>query len=310
MTTATLSTAYRSFDLPWNTGSAQERRFNRILLVVLIAVTLFALIVPWLPVEKPEPIEFIEVPVEMLPLEPLPPPEEKPKPEPKPVPTKPVPQPRKPVPPTTKPVPPQPTARERAAEAMGSLADDLASLRDDNLSDITNADATINSAPSEAATTTRAMITSNAGKASGGISTESLNRGTGGSGLAGRSGTKVTGPALGSSGKGAAGGKSGTGDGVGSRSREEIELVFDRNKGALYALYTRALRANPALQGKVVLRLTIQPNGTVSSVEIVSSELRDPDLEAKLVSRVKLFKFQDKDVAPVTTTKPLDFFPS
>jgi len=85
--------------------------------------------------------------------------------------------------------------------------------------------------------------------------------------------------------------------------------VFDQNKHAIYALYNRALRANPALEGKLVLRLTIAPDGTVTECSVVSSELGDPDLEEKLVQRVMLFRFDAKDVAPVTTTKPIDFFP-
>ena len=36
----------------------------------------------------------------------------------------------------------------------------------------------------------------------------------------------------------------------------------------------------------------------------------DPDLEAKLVARIKLFRFEAKDVEPITTTKPIDFFPA
>ncbi|MDP6436681.1 MAG: TonB family protein [Gammaproteobacteria bacterium] len=95
-----------------------------------------------------------------------------------------------------------------------------------------------------------------------------------------------------------------------SRSREEIELVFDKNKGAIFALYNRALRRDPALQGKLVLKLTIEPSGVVSSCEVVSSELDDPEMERKLVQRVKMFRFKDKDVATVTTTKPIDFFPA
>jgi TonB family protein len=98
--------------------------------------------------------------------------------------------------------------------------------------------------------------------------------------------------------------------GKASRSREEIELVFDRNKGAIFALYNRALRSDPTLEGKLVLRLTIAPSGEVTFCEVVSSELGDPDLEQKLVSRVKLFRFEAKDVEPITTTKPIDFFPA
>ena len=95
-----------------------------------------------------------------------------------------------------------------------------------------------------------------------------------------------------------------------ARTREEVELVFDRNKSAIYAIYSRALRDNPALQGKVVLEVTIAPAGDVTEVRIVSSELGDPELERKLVARVRMFKFEARDVAPMTTTKPIDFFPA
>ncbi|MCL4792203.1 MAG: energy transducer TonB, partial [Gammaproteobacteria bacterium] len=84
----------------------------------------------------------------------------------------------------------------------------------------------------------------------------------------------------------------------------------DQNKGAIYALYNRALRENPALQGKLVLKLTIEASGEVSQVEVVSSELEDQELERKLVQRIRMFRFLEKDVPPVTTTKPIDFFPA
>ncbi len=75
-------------------------------------------------------------------------------------------------------------------------------------------------------------------------------------------------------------------------------------------MYNRALRVDPTLEGKLVLRLTIAPSGQVTFCEVVSSELDDPELEEKLVQRVKLFRFEAKDVEPITTTKPIDFFPA
>ena len=135
-----------------------------------------------------------------------------------------------------------------------------------------------------------------------------MSRNTGGTGIAGRSTTRVESqlddiaPAGGAR-------RTGT-SGKASRSREEIELVFDKNKGAIFSLYNRALRNDPTLEGKLVLRLTIAPNGTVTFCEIVSSELNDPDLESKLVARIKLFRFEAKDVEAITTTKPIDFFPA
>jgi hypothetical protein len=43
---------------------------------------------------------------------------------------------------------------------------------------------------------------------------------------------------------------------------------------------------------------------------VVSSELGDEDLESKLVQRVRMFRFEAKDVEAITTTKPIDFFPA
>ena len=58
------------------------------------------------------------------------------------------------------------------------------------------------------------------------------------------------------------------------------------------------------------MRLTIDPNGAVSFCEVLSSELGDAELERKLVQRIKLFRFEARDVEAITTTKPIDFFPA
>src|SRR4030095_10954099 len=100
------------------------------------------------------------------------------------------------------------------------------------------------------------------------------------------------------------------GSGKASRSEEELALIFDSNKSAIYALYTRALRDKPDLQGKLVLELTIAADGSVTRCEVVSSELHDRERERNLVARVKLFRFAAKDVGTITVTKPIDFFPA
>jgi TonB family protein len=171
---------------------------------------------------------------------------------------------------------------------------------------------------------TRALITSNATGGSGGINTAAFSRDTGGGGLAGRSTTLVEGVAGGGGGGGpgsnAAGGggtgagRGGTlqrgGSGKASRSIEEIKIVFERNKGAIYAIYNRALREDPSLQGKVVLELKIAPSGQVTDLRIVSSELKSPELERKLLARIRQFDFGAKDVDLMTVTWPVDFLPS
>jgi TonB family protein len=159
----------------------------------------------------------------------------------------------------------------------------------------------------EAARVERSIIASRAGSGSGGISTSGMSRDTGGGGLAGRATTQVSSPVAG---MGDTGPRVVKGGSAPSRSREEIELVFDKNKGSIFALYNRALRRDPTLQGKIVLEMTIAPSGVVTACRVVSSELGDPEMERKLIQRVKMFRFKDKDVAIVTTTKPIDFFPA
>ncbi len=97
---------------------------------------------------------------------------------------------------------------------------------------------------------------------------------------------------------------------AGARAEEEVTLVFDQNKSALFNLYNRARRKNPGLKGKIILRITIAPSGEVSKLAIVSSELNDHDLEKRLLRRIKSFKFAAKDVEPVTVTYPIEFLPS
>ena len=60
------------------------------------------------------------------------------------------------------------------------------------------------------------------------------------------------------------------------RTDEEIQIVFDRYKAALYRLYNRELRKDPTLRGQLVLRLTIEPDGSVSLCQLQSSDMDAP----------------------------------
>ena len=313
---------YREYELPWTSDSSQERKFQRLLGAIFLIVMVLGIVWPFLPAPEPEFDEAMEIPpriaqllLEEKPLPPPPPPEPEPEEEPEPEPEE-EPQPEQVAeeqPPAPEPVPEpernrEEVAREQAQAAFMPFAEDLADLVDQDLLEKVQDDRELTASVGEAQRNERSMITSKVGMASGGINTAQMSRNTGGTGIAGRSTTKVASPVADIA-PAAAAQRTGT-SGKASRSREEIELVFDRNKGAIFALYNRALRNDPTLEGKLVLRLTIAPNGTVTFCEVVSSELGDPDLEAKLVARIKLFRFEAKDVVPSTTTKPIDFFPA
>lgn len=304
---------YRTYQLPWETAKEQDDQFRKLLKQFALAVLAFCIVMPWLPVPEVDRSQIEELPPRFAklllekPVAPPPPPVIEQKVEPV------IKQPET-VAAVTKPKPepvaqqPRVRARENAAKAgLLPFAQQLADLRDNSA--VSNALGTqgLSQGAGKAARVERAVIASSAGKGSGGINTDSMSRNTGGGGLEGRSTTRVSSPVAGMA---EAGPQVVKGGGAASRSREEIELVFDKNKGAIFALYNRALRRNPALQGKLVLQLTIEPSGAVTAVEILSSELDDEEMQRKLVQRIKMFQFEDKDVATVTTTKPIDFFPA
>ncbi|HWK73073.1 MAG TPA: AgmX/PglI C-terminal domain-containing protein, partial [Povalibacter sp.] len=276
---------------------------------IVFAVT--ALVIPWLPVpEKPRhaapaiPDRVVRLAIEKQP-PPPPPPVRKAEPEPAPKPVDQVVQPR-----------PVSAARplDARAKAQNSgllkLQDQLADLRDNAILDKAVAARNLTGKVAESASAERSYLTASVGVSSGGIDTAALSRGYGGGAgsLTGHETTQVASSSLAA--KANDGVQRGAGSTKASRSREEIELVFDRNKSSIYALYSRALRDKPDLKGKLVLELTIAPGGEVTQCRIVSSELNDPDLERKLVARVRSFRFEARDVASITTTKPIDFFPA
>jgi periplasmic protein TonB len=156
----------------------------------------------------------------------------------------------------------------------------------------------------------RSLITSKVGASSGGINTASLSRGygSGAGSLTGHNTTQVSSAVLAKQAED--GVRRGAGSNKAARSEEEIALIFDRNKGAIYSIYTRALRDKPDLRGKLVLELTISPDGAITRCDVISSELGDPELERKLVARIKQFRFEARDVGTITVTKPIDFFPA
>src|SRR6202023_2835116 len=302
-----LAPYYREYELPWEGDLESSVRFRKILRVLLIIFVLLGILFPLLP--TPKHATFEDVPerlvhvIENTPKPPPPPPppapkvEEKPKIEPKIAVVKP-------------PVDERKRARDKAQKQLNQVKDELADLRDvmdltpletKNLSGSVGADAHAE----------RSLITSKVGAGSGGITSANTSRGfgTGAGSLTGHDTTAVTSGIV-RSGLNSRGPARSGGGGKAARSREEIELVFDRNKGRIYSLYARALRDNAELQGKLVLEFTIAPTGEVTMCRIVSSELRDADLERKIIALVRLFRFDPKDVDAVTTTKPIDFFPA
>ena len=283
-----MTTAYYNYpELPWAVSDEERHRLRRIGTRVAIIVLVFSVLIPLLPVPEQEIEKVEQIPPRLAKL--LLERQIQRAPKAKPLQAK-----------KKKRVE---TARKRASK-MGLLAlqQDLAELRDDSMVASALGNKSLRKSGSKARQTSRSIISIDLGKSSSGIRTSQYSRSTGGSGLSGRSTTKVK-----SSIEGAGGGSRNV---AGGRPLEELRLVFDKNKRAIYTLYNRALRKDPGLQGKVVLELTISPSGRVTHCRVVSSEINSSELVRKLVARVKMFNFGAKNVGVMKVNYPIDFFPS
>lgn len=312
---------YREMTMPWTKQGEDERRYRFILVFVfLFVLALNGLISVWeLPIpDKDEVVEIPEHLVKVMEKKKVKPPKPKEKPkkeekkkdekkEDKKKETKDKP---KPTPAEVK------VAKEKASQSgvmkfSKSFESLLASSSD--IESKLGATATLSKSGSKAKESgSRSLVMSGAKSTSGGIAAGSVSRG-----VAGGAGKKMGGGVSFSRVASAIGTdmiandrplSKGTGP---SRTDEEIQMVFDRYKSALYRIYNRELRKDPSLRGKMVLRITIEPDGSVSFAKVQSTDMNSPELSSKIVARVKRFNFGPKDGVPKTTILyPIDFLPA
>lgn len=286
-----------------------------------------------LPVVLPEPPVVEAPPPEPEPeIKPETKPEIKPEPQPEPKPELKKPDPIKPdpkTPPVKEPLVKTPPVNEAAVQAtrinnarnqaanagVMQAQNELAAMRDSlSLDDVAKPTAsTLNSASTTAATVDRAVISSGATTKSGGINTASLSTNTGAGGaLGGRKGTNVQSKLaeaqqIATNNRQAAAASPG---GKGNRTDEEVKKVLDAAKARITAAYYRILDEDPTLQGRMVFKLIIEASGAVSDVKLVSSDIKNVDLEKKISALLRGLNFGAKDVQTYAQNIPIDLFPS
>ena len=310
--------------LPWHIGAAEDRRFKKILFHCIGVFLMVALMLPWLPAPVSEqPVtekkrqEYTRLVIEERKLTPPAPVVEKPKVVAKPEPI--VQKKKKPKPlikpvektqakPKTKPVDLMKQARDKAARTgVLAFADDLAAMRQDiDVSSVRKSN--LSRGAAQAKKTERKLLASKATAAVGGISSAALSRDTGGVALSARETTLIdapTGLAVGAADQAAA---SDVADYSG-RSSESVRRVMDANKGAVFAIYNRALRSDPTLSGKLLFNMVIEPSGAISAIKLVSSEVADQALVKKILARIKLINFGGEPVGQTDVNYSFDFLP-
>ena len=316
--------------LPWTSSLEENRKLWRILGYLAIPFCILCIAVPFVNVPEPAreeaeklPEQFARVILEkeVLPTSvpiptPVPKVEAKPTPRPTPKPTappkptpRPTPRPVKQTAPKPKPENKQATAKKAAQAEINQFADALADMRDSF--DLPNTTGNLSQSTGSAAKVDRSVISSQAKAVSGGIQTANLSRNTGGVALSGKSNTVVTNKLkTNTSRSGDKGNGSSASRQAGGRSDESMRKVMERNKGAVFGIYNRALRRDPGLEGRLVVEMVIESDGRVSAARVISSELNNPALEAKLLARIRLINFGRLSVGQTTLNYIFDFLPS
>ena len=306
----------RSAIMPWTRGGDDDRRFRRALALSLLLSLLLGVVFPLIPLPLPDRWEVIEIPdrfARLIREERVPPPSE------------PEPQPEKQEPKKVEKTPllaekgrpsppPKPQETKPGAGSKGILAfrNQFSSLANSAAPERLGSQARITPSGEIArGRTSRSLVTAQGPGSSGGIDLASLSRDVGGGGGRGIKGVQVTQATSSIGAIGGNGDRPRSGGPASARTDEEIQIVFDRQKAALYRLYNRELRRDPTLQGQLTLRITIEPDGSVSLCELQSTDMKAPRLARQVVERVKTFDFGTVDgIPPITILYPIDFLPA
>lgn len=314
--------------MPWHRGQEEDKRYRKSLGSSLAVSVLLGILVGSVAIPIPDKPKEIELPERMAKLvqQQLPPPA----PVPEPVAEEEIPEPEpEPEPELAEEVPPEivpenveqprvaatqePDIKEQV-KSKGILAfrDSFASASSLRPTTQLGSQARVrNAGEDKVGRPTRSMVTTNAPGSSGGINLADISRdvGGGGPGMGGVAVSRVA-SSIGSGGDGYSD-RPLAGGAMAGRTDEEIQIVFDRYKAALYRLYNRELRRDPTLRGQIIIKLTIEPDGSVSYCTLQSTDMNAPMLAEQVIERVSTFDFGAKeDIAAVTIIYPIDFLPA
>ena len=300
--------------MPWARGGEDDQRFRKSLAISLLVGLLLGSLLPMIDLPLPERWELTEVPdrltrlIQERTLPPPPPVQERTRPEEQ--------QPPEVVPllaeeGTPQPANDQPPEKSTASKGILAFREKFAKLAEhDSVAQLGAQARVTRSGEAAVGRPQRALVSTAAAGSNAGVNLASFSRDVGGG-----NGKDLEGVAVARA-TSSIGGTGGTdrplSGGPGSaRTDEEIQIVFDRHKAALYRLYNRELRRDPTLQGQMILRLTIEPDGSVSFCGLQSTDMKAPQLSAQVVERVKTFDFGAKEGVPaLTIVYPIDFLPA
>lgn len=284
--------------LPWSSDREQKQKFEKLLKKILVPLLLLLLILPWLPVFEPEFVEpekkLVKTKVLLTP--PVVDKSRQPKPKPQPAKAK-------------KSVAKAAASPSKApAQGIAALSKQLSALRASvDTSKFQNKNVVVSTAGKTQHSRRQLLGQDSAVRKSGGIKVTDKPVMT--ASLAAHQSADVDSPIT------AIGTPSGSSDGYsssleGRRDMESIRRVFEKYKGSVFALYTQSLRSNPELQGKFLFELVIEPDGTISNLKLISSDLKYAHLEKNILAKIRGINFGAEDVVATAVQYKFVFMPS
>ena len=114
----------------------------------------------------------------------------------------------------------------------------------------------------------------------------------------------------GASGGGAVSATGGTGSGGGEiRSNQTLLAVVRRYAPGIQFCYENELKKSPGLRGKMIVSLTVEPDGRVSNVVLVEDTLRSAAVSDCVLAQMQGWKFPAIETGIVTFKTPFVFTP-
>ncbi|MBV1884013.1 MAG: AgmX/PglI C-terminal domain-containing protein [Pseudomonadales bacterium] len=287
--------------LPWSLDNDQEKKFKRVLIRVTVPLMVFFLMIPWLPVfdityskkdlkivktklilqreaviEPPKPIETVR-------------PKTRPKAE------------------STA----QATSKKKANKTksksasimekvgIAGFAKQLSALRGSlQVAKLSSKNVFTSKQGKFKKSTTTSLGEENALKTSGGIEVDNLTMGNSGGSLIAHKALEVDSPIMGIDLPSSRQNEYSSSQ-KGTRDMESIRKVFEQYKGGVYALYSKALRQYPELNGKFMFQLVIEADGSITDLKLIVSELGIKELEQNILAKINSIRF---GAAAVTAT--------
>jgi outer membrane biosynthesis protein TonB len=91
-----------------------------------------------------------------------------------------------------------------------------------------------------------------------------------------------------------------------SRSMKALNSVLRKYQPRLRRVYEKYLKRNPDLSGKIIIKFTIEADGSVSNIVVIKSDFNNKSLEKDLARRIKRIKFPSAS-GKITIEWPLIF---